>query len=73
MCDMLCSNAARRFVFTRVIRPGATASIDDDWEQASVNERIAAVGELTRQCLAWNRDPKNEPRLPRSISRIQRS
>ena len=32
MFDILSSNAARRSVSTRVIRPGATVSLDEDWE-----------------------------------------
>jgi hypothetical protein len=64
---------APRIITSRVIRPGAPAEPENAWEHSTVNERIAAVWELTRQCLAWNRDPKDEPRLQRSVSRIQRS
>jgi hypothetical protein len=63
---------ARRIVSSRVIRSGTTVP-DDDWAGSSMNERIAAVWELTRQCLAWDRDPNDEPRLQRSIVRIQRA
>lgn len=63
----------RRIISSRVLRPGTSTALDDDWKHSTVNERIAAVWELTRQCLAWNRDPNDEPRLQRSISRIRRS
>jgi len=36
-------------------------------------ERINAVWELTLLCLAWQGDQTVEPRLQRSVSRVQRS
>jgi hypothetical protein len=30
------------------------------------------VWELTRQCLAWNREGEDEPRLQRDITRVIR-
>jgi len=73
---MLCSIpviARIRTVSSRVIRPGTAVPTGDDWQGTTVDDRIAAVWELTRQCLAWNRDPNDEPRLQRSVSRIQRA
>lgn len=57
----------------RVIRPGDPRPDDRDWEAATPEERINAVWDLTLLCLAWQGDQTVEPRLQRSVSRIQRS
>src|SRR4051812_16590615 len=62
-----------RVVTSRVIRPGAAEPSETDWAQRSPSERVAGAWLLTRLCLAWNRDPNDEPRLQRSVSRIQRA
>ena len=62
----------RRNVTSRIIRKGEPLPIEQDWEGSTPEERINAVWELTLLCLAWNRDQADEPRLQRSISRIQR-
>jgi len=62
----------RTNVVTRVFR-GGTQPPDDDWADSSPAERIEAVWELTRQCLQWNRTGTDEPRLQRSVSRVQRT
>jgi hypothetical protein len=67
------ARATSRQVTSRVIRNASALPADSDWEAATPTERIAAVWELTRQCLAWNRKGDDEPRLQRSISRVQRS
>ena len=64
--------AKRRIITTRVFRAGQQPP-EDDWSGASVAERIDAVWELTRQCLEWTRSGSDEPRLQRSVSRVQRS
>jgi len=73
MCYLFTDMNSRRNIVSRVIRPGTPMPADDGWDAATVNERIAAVWEITRQCLAYNRDPNDEPRLQRSVSRVQRS
>jgi hypothetical protein len=70
---MSTTQESRRAISSRIIRPGMVETPDMDWKDATVSERIAAVWELTRQCLAWNRDPTDEPRLQRSVSRVQRT
>lgn len=64
--------SARRVITTRVFRAGQTPP-DDDWSGVPVAERIDAVWELTRQCLEWTRTGTDEPRLQRSVSRVQRA
>jgi len=62
----------RRNVTTRVFRQGATIPEEPDWEGSTPEERIEAVWTLTLLCLAWNGEDSGEPRLQRSVSRIQR-
>lgn len=57
---------------TRVLRRGDPHPHEQEWEDATPEERINAVWELTRLCLAWQTDQEDEPRLQRSISRVQR-
>jgi hypothetical protein len=66
------SKRQQRVVTTKVFRVGETPP-EDEWIESSVAERIDAVWELTRQCLAWNQTGTDEPRLQRSVSRVQRS
>jgi len=63
----------RKNTTARVIRPGDPQRDDRDWETATPEERINAVWDLTLLCLAWQGDQTVEPRLQRSVSRIQRS
>jgi hypothetical protein len=65
------STKQQRVITTRVFRAGEPPP-EDDWIGLSVAERIDAVWELTRQCLAWNQTGTDEPRLQRSVSRVQR-
>jgi hypothetical protein len=65
------STRQQRVITTKVFRAGETPP-EDDWIGSSVAERIDAVWELTRQCLAWNQTGTDEPRLQRSVSRVQR-
>jgi hypothetical protein len=59
---------------TRVIR------LDEDdgaldreaWAGSTMEERIAAVWELTLECLAWSDPDAGEPRLQRSVCRLER-
>jgi len=64
----------RRQATTRVIRLG-----DDDgafdraaWQGSTMEERIAAVWDLTLECMAWSDPDAGEPRLQRSVCRIER-
>src|SRR5882672_1960650 len=65
-------NPDRRNVTSRIIRPGQTAPAERDWEGSTPEERINAVWDLTLVCLAWSGDRASEPRLQRSVSRVQR-
>ncbi len=66
------SNRSKRST-SRVIRPGDKAEDDPGWKTATVEERINAVWDLTLLCLGWQGDQVDEPRLQRSVSRVQRS
>jgi hypothetical protein len=57
----------------RVIRDGLPEPPDDDWLNASPEERIEAVWTLTKLCLAWNKPLAIEPRLQRTVTRLQRA
>jgi hypothetical protein len=59
-------------VTARVVRPGQPIPEDDEGLDSSIEERIAAVWELTKLCHAWNQDGFGEPRLQRSVVHIQR-
>lgn len=62
----------RRNCTGRVIRDRKDRPDDSVFRNMTPAERIEAVWTLTRLCLAWNVDPNHEPRLQRSVSRIQR-
>ena len=55
-----------------VIRDGREPR-DAEWMTTSVEERIEAVWTLTKLCLAWNEQLTSEPRLQRTITRLQRA
>ena len=55
-----------------VIRPGDPVADEQYWDNATPAERMNAVWELTLICLTWQSKQAHEPRLQRSISRIQR-
>jgi hypothetical protein len=57
----------------RVIRNGQEEPRDDGWLDSSPEERIEAVWTLTELCLAWNNHSADEPRLQRTITRVERS
>jgi hypothetical protein len=57
----------------RVIRDGRPEPADDEWIMASPEERIEAVWTLTELCLAWNEHSTREPRLQRTVTRLQRA
>ena len=57
----------------RVIRDGLPEPPDDDWTMTSPEERIEAVWTLTELCMAWNKSSASEPRLQRTVTRLQRA
>jgi hypothetical protein len=65
-------NSRKDQIRTRVIR-GAPEPPDNDWANASPEERIEAVWTLTELCLAWNESSDSEPRLQRTVTRVQRA
>ena len=65
-------NPPRKNITSRIIRPGDWMPEDDYWDKFTPEERMNAVWELTLLCLAWQPNQADEPRLQRSISRIQR-
>ena len=68
-----CMNQLHRSgITTRIIRKGEPLPQTDDWQRLSPGERMEAVWELTILCFAWRGDDAGEPRLQRSISRVQR-
>lgn len=62
-----------RKITCTIIRPGEQEPEDDNRARATPAERMNAVWELTLLCLQWRPGQNDEPRLQRSISRIQRS
>ena len=66
------STVRTSMVTSRVIRNGDLSPEANEWEQFTPEERIEAVWELTLLCLAWRGEQPGEPRLQRSISRVQR-
>ncbi len=65
------NRAIRKGVTTRVIRPGDKTD-DDDKVDSTMEQRIEAVWQLTLLCYAWNKEDTVEPRLRRTVSRVQR-
>jgi len=64
--------AGRKKITSRIIRPGDPVPDEQYWDNATPEERMNAVWELTLLCLAWQPNQADEPRLQRAISRIQR-
>jgi len=66
-------DSRREKITVRVIREGMPEPPDTDWSMASPEERIEAVWTLTELCLAWNKPAASEPRLQRTVTRVQRA
>jgi len=66
-------DARKDQITVRVIRDGSPEPPDNDWTNASPEERIEAVWTLTELCLAWNKSSESEPRLQRTVTRVQRA
>ena len=58
---------------TRVLRGGQTPFEDADWSSYTMEERINAVWELTRACLAWQVEDPSALRLDKSVTRVIRA
>jgi hypothetical protein len=71
MREFMDPEAQRRGVTSRVLRTGAGVVETDD-DQSTPAERIAAVWAITLQCLQWGTEQSGEPRLQRSVGRVQR-
>ena len=56
-----------------MIRPGEFEVADRDALSMTVEERLAAVWELTGLCYAWGREAGAEPEFQRNVVRIVRS
>ena len=69
---MLDDASRRKSMKVAVIRDGREPR-DAEWMTTSIEERIEAVWTLTQLCLAWNEQLTREPRLQRTITRLQRA
>ena len=57
----------------KVVRGGQDEPTGNEWVDASPEERIEAVWTLTRICFEWNGNSSLEPRLQRTVTRLQRA
>lgn len=59
---------------SRVIKLGQDDGAMDRyvWQESTIDERIAAVWDITLECLAWSNFGADQPRLQRSVCRIER-
>ena len=57
----------------KVFRDGQPEPPDTDWTMTTPEERIEAVWTLTELCMAWNEHSAREPRLQRTVTRLQRA
>ena len=70
-----------RYYLIMVLRPNIEVKVirngqvprDNAWKDSTPEERIEAVWTLTKLCLAWNNQSTDEPRLQRTITRVQRN
>lgn len=63
----------RATMTTRLLRRDrSTAGPDPEWQGSTMEERIAAVWNLTLECLAWTQPDADQPRLQRSVCSTQR-
>lgn len=66
------AQSRRKTITSRVIRNGQHPAYDSDWKKMTPEERMKAVWTLTMLCYGWGKDSPDEPRLQRSVVRIQR-
>lgn len=64
----------RQLTATTRLVATSEANSEPDWggEPSTMSARMAAVWQLTLQCLAWSDRDEGEPRLQRSVVRVQR-
>lgn len=65
--------AARRGVATGRKTSLLSEPADETWRTMTIEERIAAVREVTLRCAMWSTNGDPEPRLQRSVGRVQRA
>lgn len=65
------NDSQKQGMTVRIIRNGVEPE-DDSWKDSTPEDRIEAVWTLTKLCLAWNNHNIDEPRLQRTVTRIQR-
>ena len=66
-------SSLREQITVRVLRNGEPAPSDNEWVGTSPEERIEAVWTLTKLCMSWNENSTVEPRLQRTVTRLQRA
>jgi len=57
---------------SRVIREGTPEPLDDESMKMTPEERIDAVWVLTKECMGWNGEGADEPRLRKDVIKITR-
>lgn len=68
------SNSSQdREMSAKVVRGGQDEAAENEWMDASPEQRIEAVWTLTKICLEWNGNSSLEPRLQRTVTRLQRA
>jgi hypothetical protein len=65
--------SSKKEISISIIRDGQSETIKNEWADSTPEERIEGVWTLTKLCLAWNNPVTDEPRLQRTVTRIQRS
>jgi hypothetical protein len=65
--------ASSKEITTKVFRNGQAESSENEWLNYSPEERIEGVWILTRLCMGWNNALTDEPRLQRTVTRVQRT
>ena len=66
-------DASPKEITSKVLRNGQAEPREDEWLNYSPEERIEGVWILTRLCMGWNNDLTDEPRLQRTVTRVQRT
>lgn len=66
-------DSSSKQIKVRVIRDGSLEPPDNDWINASPEERVEAVWTLTEICFGWNKPSASVPRLQRTVTRVLRA
>lgn len=73
MMASMSAEQRRATMTTKLLRSGQSAAAPNtDWQDSTMEQRIAAVWTLTLECLAWTQPDADEPRLQRSVCRVER-